>query len=223
MNSNTAVQQAQEIAITDSQTLKVALHPLRSRLITALAHEPRTVRELASIVNMAPTKLYYHVKLLQKAGFIAVAGERQIGNLTETSYLCTAKNFTVAPELSQGLGEVGAFEKTIASFISTLRASLLGSYRMVQEQKKGKAANPRGKATQKRRSQTFSLGIQTLQLDEGEADAFLKRCTELVKEFDAPKKAGSKARQYEIGFAFYPSASPQDAPHEGIELKGEKP
>jgi len=198
MNSNVAFHQEASKTISDRETLKVILHPLRTRLITAMAKEAKTVKELSSVVGVEPTKLYYHVKLLQKAGIIAAVEERQVGNLTETSYLCTAKDIFVDPELSQGLGQGSAFERTIAAFISALRSSLLGSYRRTQEKRKGREG----------KTQTFSLGIQTLKLDEKEAEDFLRRFNGLVKEFDA--KGGGEARQYEIGFAFYPSVPPEE-------------
>jgi DNA-binding transcriptional ArsR family regulator len=201
MNSNEVFHQEASRSIGDRETLKVVLHPLRTRLITAMANEAKTVRELSSIVGVEPTKLYYHVKLLQKAGIIAAVEERQVGNLTETSYLCAARDFLIDPELSKGLGEGGAFEGTIATFISALRSSLLDSYRRTQEKKKSREG----------KKQTFSLGIQALRLDEREAEDFLRRFNELVAEFDEKRGKASKVRrQYEIGFAFYPSVAPEE-------------
>lgn len=201
MNLNEAFRQEDSKTIGDRETLKVVLHPLRTRLITAMANEAKTVKELSSIVGVEPTKLYYHIKLLQKAGIIAAVEERQLGNLTETSYLCTARDFLIDPELSKGLGEGSAFEGTIATFVAALRSSLLGSYRRTLEKKKDRDG----------KKQTFSLGIQALRLDEGEAEDFLRRFNELVAEFDGKRgDAGKARRQYEIGFAFYPSVSPEE-------------
>jgi DNA-binding transcriptional ArsR family regulator len=209
---NKAFQQEASKTIGDRETLKVILHPLRTRLITALSREARTVRELSAIVGVEPTKLYYHIKLLQKAGIIAAVEERQMGNLTETSYLCTAKDIFVDPELSQDLGEGGAFEGTISSFISALRSSLIASYRMLQELKKSRDKSTPAKEAKKPQSRTICLGIQALRLDEKEAGDFQKRLGELIKEFDGKARTGSQARQYEVGFAFYPSASPREEP-----------
>jgi len=207
--------QAESKTIRDRETLKVILHPLRTRLITALSREARTVRELSAIVGVEPTKLYYHIKLLQKAGIIVAAEERQVGNLTETSYLCAARDLVIDPELSQGLGEGGAFEGTISTFISALRSSLLASYRMVQERKKPRDESPTAKDAKKPQARTFSLGIQTLRLDEEEAEEFQKSLDGLIKEFDGKGGAGGRVRQYEIGFAFYPSASPREESQDG--------
>jgi DNA-binding transcriptional ArsR family regulator len=214
MKSNEAFQQEASKTIGDRETLKVILHPLRTRLITAMSKEAKTVKELSSIVGVEPTKLYYHVKLLQKAGIIAAVEERQVGNLTETSYLCTAEDFFVDPELSKDLGEGSTFEGTIATFISALRSSLLGSYRRMREKKQAREGRAEEEG-RKPESQTFSLGIQALRLDEAEAKDFLRRFNELVAEFDGKRGGTSEAgRQYEIGFAFYPSVSPEDEPQD---------
>ena len=87
--------------VSDPKIVKVLLHPLRTRLIVAMSGEPRSVGELSSIVDVPVTKLYYHVKLLLKAGLVAAVDERRVGNLTETLYLATAREFRFDP---QGLG-----------------------------------------------------------------------------------------------------------------------
>jgi DNA-binding transcriptional ArsR family regulator len=50
-----------QFVIEDVATLKALADPLRLRLMNLLATHPRTVKELASIVGVPQTRLYYHV------------------------------------------------------------------------------------------------------------------------------------------------------------------
>lgn len=200
-------EQAESMTIGDREMLKIVLHPTRTRLITALAQKARTAKELAGILGIEATKLYYHIKLLQKAGIIMAAGERQVGNLTETSYICTAKFYAIDPGLSQDLGKGGGLEGTVSSFISVLRTSMLSSCRRIQERRqalegkqgKGKGAEPGSKS--------FTLAIETLRLGEDEAGEFAARMKSLIEEFGTKTGKDGSSNYYEIAYAVYPSAS----------------
>ncbi|MCP4420888.1 MAG: helix-turn-helix transcriptional regulator, partial [Chloroflexi bacterium] len=67
---------AEEYIIRDLETLKAISHPLRIQLLK-LIKQPKTVKEIASSLEMPPTKLYYHINLLEKNGIIRVV-ETQI-------------------------------------------------------------------------------------------------------------------------------------------------
>ena len=52
--------------IDDVATLQVVADPLRLRLLEQLRREPQTVKQLAAALDVAQTKLYYHIKLLEE-------------------------------------------------------------------------------------------------------------------------------------------------------------
>lgn len=52
--------------------------PLRIRLFEALWHGPRSVKELAEEVGLAPDRLYYHLRQLEQAGIVEVAEFRRL-------------------------------------------------------------------------------------------------------------------------------------------------
>ena len=54
MSKKPCPEREESIAITDQATLKVILHPLRTRLITAMSQGPRSVKELAEAVEAVP-------------------------------------------------------------------------------------------------------------------------------------------------------------------------
>lgn len=97
MNEDT--QQAQpdrELTIHSIQTLKVYFDPLRSRIMQELAHSPRTVHQIAEVLGVPFTRLYYHVKLMEKHNLIRVVDVVQlVGAIEEKYYQVTARQYTI--------------------------------------------------------------------------------------------------------------------------------
>lgn len=52
--------------------------PLRIRLFEALWHGPRSAKELSAEVGLPPDRLYYHLRQLERAGIVEVAGYRTL-------------------------------------------------------------------------------------------------------------------------------------------------
>src|ERR1700757_2392666 len=94
--------QVEEFVIEDVDTLKVLADPVRLRIHFEL-EEPRTVKELAAALHMPQTRLYYHVKRLEKAGLIGVVSRRTVSGIEERTYRTTARSTTVSPTLGAEL------------------------------------------------------------------------------------------------------------------------
>ena len=90
------------------------LHPLRLRLLS-LAREPVSATELARRVGLPRQRVNYHVKALERAGFLRPAERRRRRNLIEHRYVATARSFVLAPDL---LGPVAADWRAIADTAS---------------------------------------------------------------------------------------------------------
>lgn len=78
-----------ERLISDVDTLRAISDPLRLRILevmTAGHDETFTVKRLATTIGANPTKLYHHVNLLVERDLIAVAGQRVVSGIIETSY-----------------------------------------------------------------------------------------------------------------------------------------
>src|SRR5215472_3478772 len=81
--------------ISDLETLKVVTDPLRLNLVNLLRGEPRTAKELAKILHLSQTKLYYHIGLLEQHGLIRVVGTRLVSGILEKQYQATAYKLSV--------------------------------------------------------------------------------------------------------------------------------
>jgi DNA-binding transcriptional ArsR family regulator len=78
-----------ERLISDVETLRALSDPLRLRMLevmTATPDETYTVKRLASILDTSQTRLYHHVNQLAERDLIAVAGQRVVSGIIETSY-----------------------------------------------------------------------------------------------------------------------------------------
>ncbi|MEU6077802.1 helix-turn-helix domain-containing protein [Micromonospora sp. NPDC047074] len=65
----------------------LALHPVRIRILRAIAGTRRTTRDLAAALPDIPqATLYRHLATLTRAGLVEVAEERRVGGATERIY-----------------------------------------------------------------------------------------------------------------------------------------
>ncbi|MCX4747929.1 helix-turn-helix domain-containing protein [Kitasatospora sp. NBC_01287] len=96
------LESAKERLVNDAATLKVLADPLRLAILGALArHQPRpmTVKELAAELEEPPTKLYRHIKQLEGAELIAVAGTRLVSGIVESRYQVRQSQIQLSPEI----------------------------------------------------------------------------------------------------------------------------
>jgi DNA-binding transcriptional ArsR family regulator len=77
----------------------------RHRILALLIADPLAARAIASQLGMPRTKVYYHLKLLEKNGFIRPVEERLVGRRVERIYRAVARVFRVDTEL---IGRAGA-------------------------------------------------------------------------------------------------------------------
>lgn len=88
------------ITIDNLHTLKVYFDPLRTRIMHELAHEPRTVHQVAKSLGVPFTRLYYHIKMMEKHNLIRVVDIVQLaGAIEEKYYQVAARQFTISRDL----------------------------------------------------------------------------------------------------------------------------
>jgi len=78
--------------IDDIRTLEILNNQTRVRIMRHLA-EPSTVKQVAERMGAPPTRLYYHVNLLEKTGVIRVVMTRKAGAMIEKVYQVAGRQF----------------------------------------------------------------------------------------------------------------------------------
>lgn len=85
--------------LDDLDTAHLALAPIRRRILAALA-EPASAVGLAERLDMPRQKIGYHLRALETAGLIQLAGERRRRGFTERLFVA-ARNYVFDPALMQ--------------------------------------------------------------------------------------------------------------------------
>lgn len=110
---------AAALIVDDLEALKVLSHPLRLEIMDLLTDEPRTVKQIAASLEISPNKLYYHVNLLEKHGFIKLVEVRIVSGILEKHYRASAYEITVKDGLLKR-AEPGGEEEITALVESVL-------------------------------------------------------------------------------------------------------
>lgn len=87
-----------------SRASRLLLHPLRVKVLEG-AREPISATELGRRLGEPRQKVNYHVRELERAGFLLPAGRARRGNLEERRVVASARAYVLLPEV---LGPVAA-------------------------------------------------------------------------------------------------------------------
>jgi len=88
----------QQASIGDLEALRVVADTQRHRILCALIAEPMTAATITERLSIPRTRVYYHLDLLQRHGFIAVVDVR-IEPIPERVYRAVAASFRVDRKL----------------------------------------------------------------------------------------------------------------------------
>jgi len=199
---------AARFEITKLETVRVLADPLRLRLIEAMASKldhPFSVKELAKVLGEPPTKLYYHVNMLEEHGLLVVTSSQLVSGILEKRYQLIAASIGVDRALltagDTGVGE--ALHGVLTTILSTTEEDVQAAIRA------GIGSLHAGEEGTRERI-VLSKSIERLSPEA--ARAFRDRLDSLITEFghgpdDDPTHP--EAHPYGLVLAFYPMA---DAP-----------
>jgi DNA-binding transcriptional ArsR family regulator len=186
-----------ELLITNPETLKVIAHPLRLQILKTFK-SPKTVKEVAEIIDMAQTKLYYHVNMMEKHNLIEVVETDIVSGIIEKKYRVTAAQFSVDDTLlSTGPG--------VESQVDILLGAVFDSAK--NEIKKSVQAN----LMDLKDDSDATKGIivnSSISLTDQQAKEFNKKISAVFNEYqkiaDQTETAAPNAPIYGLTYAFFP-------------------
>ena len=192
------------VIIEDLDTLKVLADPLRLRL-RELLEQPSTVKQIAQKLNMLPTKLYYHINLLEKHNLIVLVDTRIVSGIIEKHYQISAKQIRVAKHLlSTGDDPQGeGLTLTIGTLFDTTRDELLKAARagMVEWDDEGE------------RHKGLSLHLGSFNLSDEQASSFYQEMDDLVNRYHTLSNKNTDAtdcKSYQALYLLFPKQSKSD-------------
>jgi len=190
-----------KLIIEDLETLKVVSDPQRLQILELMVLEPRTVKQIATHLDVSPNKLYYHINLLEKHGLIRVVDTQLVSGIVEKHYRVSAEDITVA----DGLLSVSEPERAdrVEAFITTVldstKEELIRSMKL--------------RSTEESRQTALFLKEMAM-MPEERAREFSKRLQDLIKEFTENDADTENVQSYALLAIFYPSfrlAKPQQS------------
>lgn len=95
----------QERIIEDIGTLKALADPIRMTLLELTMAQPErtwTARELAGIVGVLPTNIYYHLNLLERNDLLQVRDTRIVNGIIEKHYGAGQLSFVFQRRVGEG-------------------------------------------------------------------------------------------------------------------------
>ncbi|MFN2590796.1 MAG: helix-turn-helix domain-containing protein [Actinomycetota bacterium] len=174
-----------------AEALKALADPLRLRLLLLMADRPVTVKEAAEALGVPPTRLYYHVKILERHGLIEVTDRRVVSGIEERTYGALAKNWTMSPSLAASAISTSG---TLRAVINLVRAEL----------EAGLQQRPEAPMSSDISSPLPAVGLTQLALSPDELEEVEARLGGLMDDFGAATSAEADGKPlYRMFFAVY--------------------
>ena len=160
---------AEQHVLCDLDLLAEATHPIRGRILRRL-RQPRTVAELASLLDVPITRLYHHVNRLNDLGLIRVVATRQVAAVTERRYQVIALSFSVSTELLSSTDE----RELSAALGSLFDVARLGFQRFVESGGMNDVDHDDERST---------LSLAEVRLSPGRHRELIERVNQLIGDF----------------------------------------
>lgn len=188
--------------ITQPEAAALALDPIKSRILAALA-TPGSAATLAESVGLTRQKVNYHLRLLEAQGLVEQTEERHWGGIRERMMVATAASYVVSPA---ALGPIAADparnrDRFSASYLIALAARIVREvgelWQLARKQDK--------------RLATLSLDTVISFRSPAERAAFTIELTDAISALAARyhDESGPGSRPHRLVIASYPAPKPE--------------
>jgi len=124
---------ADTFPIENLEQLRALADPLRMRILDQLVQRPMTMSQLGDAFGESTAKMHYHVRELEKFGFIKLVEKRERGGFIEKYYRAVARDVRVPPDLLQA-SPTSELVKPIQDYFEKVSREVLRSITLQQEQ-----------------------------------------------------------------------------------------
>ena len=176
----------EQFVLKTLDAIKAVADPLRVQILFETTYVARTVKELAALLDVPQTRLYYHVKLLERQGLLTVVERRMVSGIEERRYRSPTNGFTISPELISRAVDSGLLQAMLDLTGAELGVAL-----------SGEMAEP-GTAE----SNVPILTFNRMWLAPDEVPSFIKDLSELIERYDAREPTEGRVEYHGV-FAVY--------------------
>lgn len=185
--------------IGDARVAAAFSDPLRRRLVLLLAHQERSLAELAGITGVELKRLHYHATALRKLGLLVIAREQRRAGRAVKLYRAVADAFFVSEKVMPS-GPAAALTLELRDSLDKLRdRSRDGVVYYL-----GEDGEPRMRPVKSRTAKPSGAAEywRVLKLSRSEALRLAKDIDDCLKAYVLPHGDGSET--YLVHFAFAP-------------------
>jgi DNA-binding transcriptional ArsR family regulator len=151
------------------EQLRAIADMLRLRIVDLLYERPMTVTQLAERLGIAPAKVHYHVRELEKVGLLRLVETREKGGILEKYYQPVARSFEVAKELLHS----SAGDEVIQTTRGWFQQFQDGFLRSIQAHAQHPTEKP-----------MYSFGLTRLYMTHEELEKLLHTIAELARPYE---------------------------------------
>jgi DNA-binding Lrp family transcriptional regulator len=194
--------------VQDLETLKILADPLRNQILEILAPEKLTINLMAEKLGLTPSKLYYHINLLEKYGLIKEVDAIVKANIIEKVYWISAYECKMDHNLcnfSTPEGQESVMTAMVAPIDSTREDMLRSLEARATALDQGAEEHPR----------QVVIFREVRNMSDKTADQFAERLKTVLEDFEnfEGDKEGKDAHMRALTLAYYPSFyyDPSDA------------
>ncbi len=158
----------EQYEIENIEQLHAVADVLRLRIIDILREQPMTVTQLGERLGMAPAKVHYHVRELERVGLLRLVETREKGGILEKYYRPIARVISVEKTLLSAPPDES--NAALGAWLGQVKENFLAAFQQVLEQKVEKPM--------------ISLAFTRLYITPDELNGILKQIEELVKPYE---------------------------------------
>jgi DNA-binding transcriptional ArsR family regulator len=178
------------------ERLKAMADPIRIRFLLELGRGPRTVKEVAEALEVPPTRLYYHLRILEQNGLVEVANRRMVSGIEERSYRGATENVNISPTLAaSALYETGALRALFDVVRAEIEVALQGSPDLPVD-------DPR--------SPLKAMAITEFPLSAQDLPKVMRDFEKFLSKYAEPGKDLSGRERFHFFYALYPVPAPPE-------------
>ena len=175
--------------------LKIFADPLRQRILQSFCCNPATTKQIAAEMGEKPTRLYHHVHLLERIGFIKIVDTKQNRGTIEKYYQSAARKFVIDHAL---MGQSGLDADNAPAdqnlLINTLQACLVEARDFFMPE----TADAGGK-----KEAPSMIARAKIRLSKTQMDDFIDRCCDLMEEL-SDLESDDGELMYSLTLALFP-------------------
>lgn len=182
------------------------LHPMRLRILDAL-REPASASGVARQLGIARQKVNYHLRELEKAGFLEEVEQRRVGNCVERIVRAKATHYLINPQLLGALAADGTSveDRFSSAYLIALAAGAIRDIAALQQ--RGAASKKRVPTFALQTDVRFATAEDRRHFTEELANAIAK----LVAKYHDDETAGGRTTRFVVGAYPGPAKKKEEA------------